>query len=298
MTSDPQSLIRSNALRRGKMAALLRGSPPVRMLKQHKMGVTVKRVMHVVSSPQEFVKGYRYGKRLGTPVSAGAPSISESEPNPLEVYFDSLGDGPGIWKWRHYFDIYHRHLAPLRGRPLNVLEIGIYSGGSLGMWSDYFGPACRIYGVDINDACREYENEQVTVFIGDQADPAFWTRFLAEVPDLDVVIDDGGHRSYQQIATLEALLPHIRFGGVYVCEDISGPFQPFLSFVDGLTRPFSNAPRGTPAAIHQQVASVHRYPLVTVIEKPKGPTPDFVCERHGTEWQPFLSRMHPGLNHA
>lgn len=37
-------------------------------------------------------------------------------PNPLETSFNARVEGPGIWKWRHYFDIYHRHLNPLRRR--------------------------------------------------------------------------------------------------------------------------------------------------------------------------------------
>jgi hypothetical protein len=29
--------------------------------------------------------------------------------NPLMAYFDAHAEGRGIWKWRHYFDISHRH---------------------------------------------------------------------------------------------------------------------------------------------------------------------------------------------
>lgn len=44
-------------------------------------------------------------------------------------YFVTHNTGPGIWKWLHYFDIYHRHLQKFRGKEVNILEIGIYSGG-------------------------------------------------------------------------------------------------------------------------------------------------------------------------
>jgi len=36
-----------------------------------------------------------------------------------------------------------------------MLEIGVLSGGSLEM----FGAKCYIYGVDIQEACKVYENE-------------------------------------------------------------------------------------------------------------------------------------------
>jgi hypothetical protein len=75
---------------------------------------------------------------------------------------------------------------------------------------EYFGSGCHIYGVDIEPACQFDESSEAGVFIGDQADPSFWKDFLKKVPRVDIVIDDGGHRTFQQVATLEALLPYIR----------------------------------------------------------------------------------------
>ena len=74
------------------------------------------------------------------------------------------------------------------------------------------------------------------MFIGDQAARAFWDRFRSEVPALDVVIDDGGHETHQQIATLEALLPHLRPGGVFICEDVHGITNGFARYAMGLAQ--------------------------------------------------------------
>lgn len=90
--------------------------------------------------------------------------------NPLLSYFNSHREGPGIWKWMHYFDIYQRHFSKFVGREVHVLEVGIYSGGSLPMWKEYFGKGCRVYGVDIEEACTAYKDDKIEVFIGDQAD--------------------------------------------------------------------------------------------------------------------------------
>ncbi len=237
------------------------------------------------------------------PVGA-PPSTSTQGQSPLEAFFDAKSDGPGIWKWRHYFDIYHRHLNHLRNRDnLVVLEIGIYSGGSIDMWQDYFGPSATIYGVDIESACRAYERPGVHVLIGDQADPTFWRRVLADgtLPAPDVVIDDGGHNALQQRITLEELLPRIRPGGVYLCEDVHGQDNPFSAFVSGLADRLNgvegwNADTANPerrlfvptnglqAAIH----SVHFYPYVAVIEKRESAIPELVAPKHGSQWQPFL----------
>jgi cephalosporin hydroxylase len=275
-------------LNRHNMVDALRGSPIGRALANSALHKPLRSAAQAAASPRDWVRGYRYGQQIPAPKRTEAPFALKNALNPLEAYFDAHTEGPGIWKWRHYFDVYHRHLAPFRGQPVNIVEIGIYSGGSLAMWRDYFGPACHVYGVDIAPECRTYEDENVTVFIGDQADPEFWRRFVAEVPAIDVVIDDGGHRGYQQIATLQALLPHIRPGGVFFCEDLTGPLEPFLSFVDGLTRSMGSGGWGPPSAVQQHVASVHRYPLITVIEKPPTAAADFEAPHHGTEWQPFL----------
>jgi len=55
------------------------------------------------------------------------------------------------------------------------------------------------------------------------------------VPLVDIVIDDGGHLPEQQLVTLEELLPHVRPGGVYFCEDIHYNFNDFAAYVQGLS---------------------------------------------------------------
>ena len=239
-----------------------------------------------------YRRGYRYAERIPLPVSPLPVPSAEAE-NPLEAYFDAHTEGRGLFKWRHYFDIYHRHLQRFRGQPVHVLEIGVLGGGSLEMWRAYLGPDARLTGVDIDPECRALAPEGVEILIGDQADPEFWREYLATSPTIDVVIDDGGHHARQQAVTLESLLPHIRPGGVYICEDIHHPQHWFHAFIDGLSRPLNavGMPRmeNPASALQQHVASVHRYPLVTVIEKPAA-RPVFEAPRHGSVWPTRVSR--------
>jgi hypothetical protein len=166
---------------------------------------------------------------------SGEGSAAVKQPaNHLRTFFDNRKVGAGIWKWLHYFEIYERHFSRFRGQEVHIAEIGIYSGGSLEMWRDYFGPRAYIYGVDIEPRCKVYEHDRVKVFIGDQADKSFWREFRTRVPKLDIVIDDGGHEYEQQLTSLEELLPHLRPGGVYLCEDVHGAFNRFASYVGGL----------------------------------------------------------------
>lgn len=215
--------------------------------------------------------------------------------NPLLDYFRNHKEGPGIWKWNHYFDIYHRHFARFIGQKINILEIGIYSGGSLEMWQTYFGEKCHIYGVDIEEVCKAYENERVSVIIGDQGDRVFWRNFKKNVKDIDILIDDGGHTPEQQRITLEEMLPHLRTGGVYLCEDIHGRNNKFSSFAAGLVHELNSTNRTTGPLLQSSVSefqssihSIHFYPYLVVIEKHHMPVTQLSAPRQGTEWQPFL----------
>jgi hypothetical protein len=234
-------------------------------------------------------RGAKYASDYDEPTHTGtARAVHASD---LERFFDAHLEGPGIWKWRHYFPIYERHLAGFRGAAVDLVEVGVYSGGSLEMWHYYLGSGTNVFGVDVEPACMQYEAPGTRIFIGDQADSAFWERFLLEVPSMDIVIDDGGHEVEQQIATLEALLPALRPGGVYLCEDIHGPGHGFHAYVDGLR-----------SALHKtgdadfdietklwarSIDSIHTYPFVTVIEKRERPLDRLQSFRRGTQWQPF-----------
>ena len=244
------------------------------------------------------LRGHAYaaGWHEAPPNGNGAAETSE---NPLAAYFQAHQKGRGIWKWLHYFDIYERHLRRFVGRETHIVEVGIYSGGSLDMWKEYFGADCHLYGVDVEGACKAYEDRQTRVFVGDQADRSFWQRFKREVPKVDILIDDGGHHPEQQIVTLEEMLPHLRPGGVYICEDVHGVLNGFSAFAHGLadnlnaaSAPLPGSELGfRPTPLQRTNLSFHFYPFVCVIEKHAHPTEELVCPRRGTEWQPFLAHI-------
>ena len=247
--------------------------------------------------PREaYDRGYRYGEHFDSRADLNTDAAAVSSENRLEEYFDRHTTGPGIWKFRHYFEIYERHFEKLVGSEVHVVEIGVYSGGSLDMWKDYFGPACHVYGVDIRPECHAYERDGVRIFIGDQGDPSFWGDFAAQVPTVDVVIDDGSHSPEDQIVTLEALLPHIRPGGVYLCEDVLHEGNAFHDYVNGLSRnlyrldPRVPGRAREPSKFQRTVRSIHLYPYVTVIEKRAAPLESLRAPKQGTQWQPFFGR--------
>ena len=41
-------------------------------------------------------------------------------------------------KWDPYFDVYETHFAQYIGKSPNVVEVGVWKGGSIQMWERYF----------------------------------------------------------------------------------------------------------------------------------------------------------------
>ena len=190
----------------------------------------------------------------------------------------SRGD---LHKWHHYFDIYERHLARYRGRAFRFLEIGVFRGGSLRLWREYFGPEARIVGLDRDPSCARFDGAFGHVRIGDQTDAGFLRAVLDEFGPFDAVLDAGGHTAQQQIVSFEVLYPELVADGVYLCEDTHTSYwknfqdsQQHTSFAElalkianGLTGALHTDPKsfrrhGEPA---EQRAGVLEAPRVNVI---------------------------------
>jgi O-antigen biosynthesis protein len=202
--------------------------------------------------------------------------------NDLQRYFES-NQGRLIHKWVHYFDIYDRHFSRFRNTDVHILEIGLFQGGSLQMWRNYFGSDAKIIGIDIDPRCKEFEEEGTDVLIGSQEDRAFLAEVRLQYPRVDILIDDGGHTMRQQITTFEELFPHIRENGVYLCEDLhtsywgdhQGGFRKptnFIeyskNFIDNLNAWHSRDPESFQVTdFTRQAYSMNYYDSVLVIEK-------------------------------
>jgi 23S rRNA U2552 (ribose-2'-O)-methylase RlmE/FtsJ len=139
--------------------------------------------------------------------------------NDLYSFYAQHRNSRVMHKWDHYFEIYERFLSPIRRSNPVVLEIGVQLGGSVEMWRYYFGPATRIYGIDINPDAKQQEDIITKVFIGDQQDRSFLQSVLREIGTPNVVIDDGGHTANQQITAFEELYPALSEDGLYFVED-------------------------------------------------------------------------------
>jgi len=134
--------------------------------------------------------------------------------------FKSFSKSP-YYSTKHstYFDTYDLLLEKYQGKKITFVEVGIWGGGSLFMWRDFFGPKARIIGIDLNPEAIKWEKDGFEIFIGNQSDPAFWEDFKSKVGPIDVLLDDGGHTYVQQIVTMETMIDQINDGGMLIVED-------------------------------------------------------------------------------
>lgn len=118
-----------------------------------------------------------------------------------------------------YTLVYEPYLAPLRDRPIRLLEIGVWEGASLQMWSRAF-PQGLIVGVDLDlSRVKKPLPPNVATLQGSQDDRAFLAHVALHGP-FDVILDDGSHLPEHQRASFDALWPHVTPGGLYIVEDL------------------------------------------------------------------------------
>ena len=123
-------------------------------------------------------------------------------------------------KYINYFPIYDTLLKKFRNKKIIFVEIGVFSGGSLFMWRNFFGKKAKIIGVDLNPDIKRFKKYGFDIFVGDQSSKEFWKKFFKKYGKVDVVLDDGGHTNYQQIMTVNNCVPNIKDGGVLITEDV------------------------------------------------------------------------------
>lgn len=129
-----------------------------------------------------------------------------------------------------------RYLEQLgRHRGGNVLELGIYQGGSAALAMLAADPA-KLVAVDISEpvealetfrTARGLEDRLRTHYRCDQADRAGLARILDEElgdEPLDLILDDASHLHDATLASFEVAFPRLRPGGEFIIEDWSmGP---------------------------------------------------------------------------
>lgn len=144
--------------------------------------------------------------------------------------------GYGIEEWKSTFLAYNYEwfFAPLVGKEIKLLELGVASGLSLRFWRDYFENA-TIVGLDCGGVDIKDTTGMIRVYRGYQQDIELLDRIGQEqAPDgFDVVIDDCSHiGSLARISFWHLFQNHLKPGGFYCIEDWGTGYYPWCGFVD------------------------------------------------------------------
>src|SRR5882757_7703324 len=146
-----------------------------------------------------------------SPANECPPYKRQKEINVMTLWSDFLtNDQRIIHKWKHYFPAYERHFGRFVNTDVVFIEIGCGRGGSLQMWKRFLGPYARIVGIDLRPECKEFEEDQIDIRIGDQSDEIFLSEVIREFGVPDVVLDDGSHIMSHIHASFSVLYPQLR----------------------------------------------------------------------------------------
>src|SRR5215467_334470 len=133
----------------------------------------------------------------------------------------------------HYLEVYDPVLSRLTDKDVKFLEIGIFKGGSLELWRDYF-PKGTIVGIDLKLPPDFVPGERIQLFKGSQADTQFLSQGAASTaPEgFDIIIEDASHIGELSKTTFWHLFHHhLKPGGLYAVEDWGTGY--FDDFPDG-----------------------------------------------------------------
>jgi hypothetical protein len=124
-----------------------------------------------------------------------------------------------------YLDLYDKLLSKRKESAFNILEIGVYLGGSIKLWSDYFTYA-TVYGIDtmpidyIWNGIRDKNNIILHTSTDAYDEEYFNYTLLQKNIKFDMILDDGPH-------TLESMKTFIKLysqlltnDGILIIEDV------------------------------------------------------------------------------
>jgi hypothetical protein len=121
-----------------------------------------------------------------------------------------------------YLDVYAALFGSRRMEMRRVMEVGVYTAGSIVLWERFF-PNAEVFGLDVTLANVRHgvDSSRTRLLVRDAYTPAA----MAELAGLrfDVIIDDGPH-TLQSMLFAAAHFPLLLApGGIFVIEDVQSP---------------------------------------------------------------------------
>jgi hypothetical protein len=123
-----------------------------------------------------------------------------------------------------YLETYEELFHKKQNENINILEIGVYQGGSIKLWKDYFING-TVYGVDIcgNEFMRESDivsHERVKLYLKSDAYSEEFVREKLSSTAFDFLVDDGPHTLESMKFFIKHYSPLLKDDGILIIEDI------------------------------------------------------------------------------
>jgi hypothetical protein len=118
-----------------------------------------------------------------------------------------------------YIEVYEKLFEPIRLTASRIMEIGIYEGGSIDMWSKYFLNA-EIHGADIDLRYNKYSFTDPRIKL--HCENAYSNSFVSifDCQSFDVIIDDGPHTLDSMIQFVQLYPKLLKQNGLMIIEDV------------------------------------------------------------------------------
>jgi len=135
-------------------------------------------------------------------------------------------------KEHSYLDVYTELLTPFKDKKINIIEIGIYLGGSIRLFEEWFTQATIVgYDVTFEFIRVPFKSEKILKSCMDFTEDEF-----KDNPP-HIIIDDASHVLEQQLRVIEVCYPQLQEGGMLIIEDVQD-IQNTKSKFDALGIPF------------------------------------------------------------
>jgi len=131
-------------------------------------------------------------------------------------------------KGHGFSKFYETKLSGLKGKNINILEIGSYAGASAAAFAKYFSNS-NIFCFDINISNFKYKSKKIHVFgidINDEKKIKITLDKIFKQYDFekfDFIIDDGSHLLSDILIGLKLFFKYVKKHGYFIIEDFKHP---------------------------------------------------------------------------
>jgi hypothetical protein len=218
----------------------------------------------------EYLQGLNFNKKLNIVNNTNRKNSKFKFKNSL-IKFYLKSKHKGMTKFIHYLENYEKDFEHLKKekKKIKILEIGVFSGGSLEMYKNFFDTnKIEIIGIDIDEECLKFRDNVTNIHIGDQSDLRFLNFIKKKYSFFNIIIDDGSHIFEDQKKTFENLFSHVSYGGIYIIEDVS---YRFINYLNGLISNFNkfnfNKNKIYASEIQKHIKKIEIIPNCVIIKK-------------------------------